>query len=569
MDKITLAFITHNRINELTKYINSIISKIPKEIKVILIYDNKKEENKTLDPRVKFFSWNNIGKLKSILRVSESVETNYLKIIDHDDCIDYRNLKKLVSLLPEDKDSFVYHKASKIFNTSKLFGKITSEDNELDILKNESVDVNWNKIPNAQSIYNVDVLREMQKINHKITRQKFFNDDLLALACQYRKKKIIKLDIEFYFQYHSFGQTAKINDDKIISQYELFLNLNTFFNEYKLIKKESYSSEKKLKSSIEHQCSLMDKCSSLTKKYCNLAKKELYNLMRNNKLTLLITIHNDFDAVDFFINLLKKTKNKVVFAFDTNKINKKIISKIEENGYDFFINKENTGKFNLILNSIDKVNTRFFKIIDQDDSISMRHLSKFNNKLNSINKECIIKHKAFKVTKESNATTRSIDKKVIKKQVKKSIDVQYKQQTNCDTVYFTDTIRKLKETKLKITRQDFHNDVLLSNFVVGLGINLIKIDEGFYIQFHEKGQTSKLNIKRSECIKELYLNYKLFTKHFEDFNIKNMKDGKIQSHINFIKRFTLDYLSGVDPSLGEKLYTDTIEILEELWMSEA
>lgn len=569
MNKLTLAFITHNKLDELTKYVNSIVNKIPKKLDVLLIYDNQKVDNTKLNSRVTFLSWKNIGKFKSILRASDEINTKYLKVIDHDDCIDYRNLDKLIYLLPEGDDCFVYHKASKVYESSEQFGKVTVNESELDLLKEDSEDVNWNKIPNAQAIFNVDVLKEMQSMSEVFTKQDYFNDDLLAIACQYRKKKSIKIDVEFYFQHHEFGQTSRISKEKVISQYDLFLNLNTYFNEFEMLKKGSYSDERMIKRANKYQCKKFNEFYPELSKYFKLANRELNNWMRNNKLSLLITIHSDFEAVEYFISLLKKTENKVIFAFDTANVPSKSIKLIEENGYCYFINESNTGKFNLILNSLKKINTKFFKIVDQDDSISLKHLSKFNKMINKINVECIIKHRAFKIVGNGEIQKRTLDSKFIKRQVKNSVDVNYKQQTNCDTIYHTKTIKKLKESKLNITRQDFHNDVLLSNFVVGLGIELIKLDEGFYIQFHEKGQTSKLNIKRSECVKELYHHYELMTDEFKDFNIINMKDGKIQSHINFIKRFTKDYLSEVNQSLGDELYNDTMEILERLWRNEA
>ncbi len=124
----------------------------------------------------------------------------------------------------------------------------------------------------------------------------------------------------------------------------------------------------------------------------------------------------------------------------------------------------------------------------------------------------------------------------------------------------------MSETEIKNVRQDFHNDVLLSNSCILMG-NLIKhLDLGFYIQFHGKGQTANLNIKRAENILDLYKAYKILLENLSINNFDKIFDSSYWRHDVFIKRFTSYYLDGTPYELeGKNIYNETIRVLDELF----
>lgn len=286
--------------------------------------------------------------------------------------------------------------------------------------------------------------------------------------------------------------------------------------------------------------------------------------MNNNSLTLIITIHSNMNSVNFFLDILKDVKNSVLFAFDNPEVPQHFIQLINEQGHNFFINNKNTGKLKLILKSSKYIDTRFVKIIDQDDSISVDDLKKLNKKINLIDYDCLIKHKAFKIFSNSDYFFQTTDKRIISKQINESEDIFYNQQTNCDTIYPTRFLIKLAKFMNKLNRQDFHNDVLISNFMIAMGLKLEILDEGFYIQFHENGQTNQINHKRSVCIYELYDNYNILRKRNKDFDIKRTTGQRLESHLNFIKRFTLNYNS--DQNKNRVIYKKTKSLLEKMWV---
>lgn len=293
--------------------------------------------------------------------------------------------------------------------------------------------------------------------------------------------------------------------------------------------------------------------------------------MMKNKLTLVIVIHNHFDAVDFYNELLIKNRSnmkgiEVLFIFDCQRadIRSEAIDILEKNNYRYHVNEKNIGKLKTIYTNIKKINTPYFKIIDQDDSLYLENIQDLINKISDLPDDLIIKHKALKVYDDNKGIfLQSLDDDIIKQQLANSRDVSYSQQTNCDTIYPTKVISLMN--RVDFTEQKFHNDVLLSNFCIGLGSKKVKIDIGFYIQFHNAGQTNKFNPERSRAIPELYKNYVRINKEFEMFNFRLIMNGKKFYHTNFIKAFTKKYMKNYNKNDGLKLYKESREILNNCW----
>lgn len=567
--KITLLFITHNKQKEVIDYLLTIIDRLPlKKIDILLISDNLSSLNlpKKLIGKVNFLMNENIGKLRSILLHCDEIKTKYFKVIDHDDCLDYNLLEKFVDDIRSD-DDFIYHKASIIYKGNKNYGKVTSDNNLLNEMRNDGEDVFWKKIPNAQAIFNTSTIKLLSKVKN-IHEQKYFNDDLLTLSCQFLSTKSRKIDVPFYHQFHNLGQTSTITSEKYTSLLNLFKNLNKFSKAGNFSWLGNYTDFDMLIQSTKYQYkinnSAIDIKSNTKIKRINKEMNKLNNNINNkNKLTLLIVMHNGFERISFFLDLLKNSKNDMIFVFD-NPISEVYNNLLKSRGIRFYINDKNGGKINAILNSVKYIGTSYFKIIDQDDSISLLHLSKLNKEINKLNGNYLIKHKAFKLDRESNLNFQTLNKSIIKKQISMSKDVKYSVQTNCDTIYSTSTIAKISQLKNLIYRQEFHNDILLSNLALALGDKLKRVKNGFYIQFHEHGQTSSFNIERLRCVEELYKNYEIIMDNSNNFEFKKMynNNNNINNHLNFIKRFTIDYLDDSNESID--VYNRSINILNKL-----
>lgn len=249
-------------------------------------------------------------------------------------------------------------------------------------------------------------------------------------------------------------------------------------------------------------------------------------MMKDNKyLTLIIMFHNDLSKVDFFSDLLKGSTDDVdvVFNFDGNRnlIDKNIVKKLELFGFSVNVNKTNLGKLMSIIKCSQTINTNFIKIVDSDDSIYLNELKRLNNELSKIDPDTLVRHSGCKIY--LNNKTKGIfdsinDPLIIDKQIKYSKSPIFPQQTNYDTIYPTKIVKLL--SFVNISRQEFHNDILLSNFVLGMTNKITNIKSKIYIQFHSKGQTSNYDIRRALCIKELYENYLKIKETYPIFNFR-------------------------------------------------
>ncbi len=272
---------------------------------------------------------------------------------------------------------------------------------------------------------------------------------------------------------------------------------------------------------------------------------ENFSFDKNNKITnglsFLIIFSGFKKDFWYFVDLIEKVNNKdveFIFVFDTNNINFSFVIELINKGIKFKFNYENVGKFKTIIKSTQElVSKKWLKIVDYDDSLIWYNIDDFVEKLKLQNENSLIKHSGAKITKR-NLFYKTLDFKKTKRQVSNSIDEFYNQQTNFDTIYPTKIINNSNFDSIK--RQNFHNDVLLSNLIKGMGYPLVFVYGKIYLQFHEKGQTSEKNIDRMLAINELYQSYYIFSKNNISFKIENLLLS-YSNHVNFIKKFTVNY----------------------------
>ncbi|BDU67368.1 MAG: hypothetical protein TYPL_0210 [Candidatus Tyloplasma litorale] len=237
---ISIVFVVHRDLTSKLSYLNKIIKRIPKNIPFILIYDSilSKEENtyikEKLNARIKLLQCTNRGKMKAMLHFSDQFTTSHIKIIDHDDNIVWFSLRKFNRKVKKiDPDCFIWHKAAKVFKDSKIYGKQTTSFFKLVKQLKDSKDVRWLIPPNAQTLYNTKILQKISSV--EFDRQRFFNDNFLTLSCQALTKETyyIKKHIP-YIQFHRFGQTSVVNEQKGWSLVEFFKNLDTLNKNFEI-----------------------------------------------------------------------------------------------------------------------------------------------------------------------------------------------------------------------------------------------------------------------------------------------------------------------------------------------
>ncbi len=237
-DKVKFAIINHEKIEERTKFFVKLISKKHYK-KFVFLFDCEidRESKQLLESKnIEFYyNKNNIGKLKTILKNIDKINSDYLKIIDADDSIHMKGLVKLTKYMQtfEGKDSVIVHKANKIFsNSSELWGIQTTKKSKIKKQLLESQDVFYKVPPNAKVIYPTKLLKKIAKL--ELYDQKFFNDDVLTLGCLIiNNNNSTKINNEFYIQFSGYGQTRKTNEERLLDYIELVKNLSIISNKYK------------------------------------------------------------------------------------------------------------------------------------------------------------------------------------------------------------------------------------------------------------------------------------------------------------------------------------------------
>lgn len=235
MKKITILYICHKIEKERIDYFKK-LSKLLHDFDFIFLYDGAlKDKNFSFSDNVQILINNeNIGKLKSIIKASEYINTPFFKVFDYDDCLFPYELIKLNSKLRFNSgNKFYYHTASKIFSDFKDYGLQTIDNLKLREISKKSKDVNFLNIPNAQLICNTNLIQKLIPIVDKLYRQNYFNDTFISLFTEAYTFKIKKIKNKPYIQYHQHGQTRDLENIKRNSESvnEIFKNLQITKNE--------------------------------------------------------------------------------------------------------------------------------------------------------------------------------------------------------------------------------------------------------------------------------------------------------------------------------------------------
>lgn len=239
-DKNTLSivFCSYKTQDDDVEYLNFLRQKLPENIQLIYAYDNKLSKSNIgkLSKNIDIFdSDENIGKFKLILKVSKIVKSKWFKVIDYDDSLNYYAVNKTIGQLRKIKDdTYPSHKAAKLDLSSKYYGEKLCDYESINNALLDSFNIYWSKIPNAKAFYSKEVCMKLNAISNKLTRQRYYDDDLLTLAHQgfFDKNKEIKSKI--YIQNHQLGQSSTESLDDKLCAVEVIDNLLIINDFYKL-----------------------------------------------------------------------------------------------------------------------------------------------------------------------------------------------------------------------------------------------------------------------------------------------------------------------------------------------
>lgn len=226
---LTYITVTHKNYDEVLTYLEKVHSLTDCEILMILICDgivDLKFKLRADKSSIKvLFNNKNVGKLASLLRWKDEISTNRFKIIDSDDCINYKDAKLLHYKAKDFKNNFFYlHKAAKVYKDSELFGEISTNNNVVENLLKISKDVKWSIPPNAKAIYNTFILFIPNP--NKLKRQNFYNDDFLSILNILFTKGSVNIELRPYIQFHSRGQTSRTSKARYLDLKTLNSNIH-------------------------------------------------------------------------------------------------------------------------------------------------------------------------------------------------------------------------------------------------------------------------------------------------------------------------------------------------------
>lgn len=232
---LTIVFTAHLNVLKHIEYVN-FVSKFAfkNNVNVIYMFDNEvtpEEEkflNDKLDKRTKFYSGKNKGKLKSLVNISNKIDTRFVKTLDHDDSIDFRKLKKInnfLSKLKKEEKYFLVHPATKIFKDSPLYGSKLKTRGEIRKSYKYAKDVNWAFVPHAKAMFETSFFKTLNDNYDLIHRIDYFDDNLLSSLAELWADKAINMNIKFYLQNHGYGHSSTLSNKKAYDLNNFYVNL--------------------------------------------------------------------------------------------------------------------------------------------------------------------------------------------------------------------------------------------------------------------------------------------------------------------------------------------------------
>ncbi len=261
--------------------------------------------------------------------------------------------------------------------------------------------------------------------------------------------------------------------------------------------------------------------------------------MNDKKITLVICGHENWDYIDYFIEVYREISDIIdfVFVFD-NFPGDKNIKKIEAEGIAYLDNFENIGKFKKLFYLDKIIRTDFFKYADYDDLINIEGFKQICEEMkerqSEIHKDSLIVHKGAKVYEGNKLYgTQTTNRDDIEELLNNSKEANWPRVPNAISIHPTSVINKYKD--VDFLRQDYFDDDLLSFLSLSLHSNnkgIIFLESRPYIQFHSLGQSKYYNEKYIKSIKTFYQNINLVK---DRAKISNMNRSFEENHINWVK----------------------------------
>lgn len=231
---------------------------------------------------------------------------------------------------------------------------------------------------------------------------------------------------------------------------------------------------------------------------------------KNKGMTFVTVTHNNFWKV---LNYLEKVyflsnKKLLIILICDGVVDHDFKKNANKSPIKVLFNNKNIGKLASLLKWKDSISTNRFKVIDSDDCINYDDAFFLHDISKEFKNDVFYLHKAAKITNDSEYFGKiTTDKTMIARLLDESKDVSWSIPPNAKAIYNTFILFIPRISNLK--RQNYFNDDFLSILNILFTRETINIDLRPYIQYHSKGQTSKISKKRYLELKTL--NNNLYT----------------------------------------------------------
>lgn len=219
----------------------------------------------------------------------------------------------------------------------------------------------------------------------------------------------------------------------------------------------------------------------------------------DKKLSLVfITYNKQIDVIRYvekIIDFLPLNKIDVIIISDNKtdiKLSKKLLGKVQ------YYTNDNMGKLFSILTHVNKFETKYFKVIDDDDCLDYELVEKMVDNIRE--DDDFIYHNASIIYKDSEYFGLiTAEKDQIKKLRIIGEDVTWKKIPNAQAIYNTGTIKLLSKIE-NLNYHKFFNDDIFTLACQFLATKIRKIDVAFYHQYHRRGQTAVITSEKFDSL---------------------------------------------------------------------
>ncbi len=340
--KVAVLMTTYNRRQSLADAIQSVVNQTYKDWNLILVNDGGEDLSDIVelfnDPRIKYYSIENIGKPAALNFAIEKSKSKYIAYLDDDDQYLPNHFEVLVSYLENHKEyQFVYSIAEEV-SLIEDNHQWCEKDSSIKYAKQVSIDLLrfMNHIPNLCALHYRSLFNKVGLYDESL--QVLIDWDMYRRLAQFSLPKFLNVVTAKYFRKRSSENSAK---NQLTGMY--FSDpIKYYHNRLKITSKEMLIEKSKEKLCVIIEITSKNKSDA---KYF-IAKYDFFRTKMNIDLLLVISCEIDIELLESVI-YAERVGGLVVFGKQNNKSKNKIESFLINSIYQKNIFFDSLDKFTM------------------------------------------------------------------------------------------------------------------------------------------------------------------------------------------------------------------------------